>query len=129
MTPSSSYTGGCHCGQVRFEVQIREWKAIDCNCSICRRKGFLHLIIPPSDFNLLSGADQLTRYQFNTDLAIHLFCQTCGIHAFYHPRSHPNDIDVNLWCLDAAANSTFVEQFEIQPFDGQRWEDSIEQLQ
>src|SRR6476620_9933134 len=80
-------TGGCHCGRVRFRVTADLARITECNCSICTKKGFLHLIVPPEQFKLLSGADALTIYRFNTGTAKHTFCSTCGIHAFYVPRS------------------------------------------
>ncbi|WP_448573640.1 GFA family protein [Trichothermofontia sp.] len=123
-TPST-YTGGCHCGAVRFQVTVADDRRVyDCNCSICRKKGFLHLIVPPEQFTLLQGGDNLSTYTFNTGIAKHLFCRTCGIHAFYRPRSHPDQFDVNVHCLDGDV----VPQFEIVPFDEANWENSIDTL-
>jgi hypothetical protein len=119
------YQGGCHCGAVRYQIQVEQLAAVDCNCSICTKKGFIHLIIPASRFMLLQGADALSTYTFNTGIAKHHFCRHCGIHSFYRPRSHPEGYDVNLRCLDGNA----IEQFQITPFDGQHWEDQIEQIQ
>lgn len=116
-----TYEGGCHCGAVRFRVIVDEHKADDCNCSICRKKGFLHLIVPSERFTLLSGADLLTTYTFNTGVAKHTFCRICGIHPFYHPRSHPESIDVNVRCLD----EDVVSRFRIVPFDGVNWEQNV----
>lgn len=116
--------GGCHCGAVRYRVTIRSRRAVECNCSICSKKGFLHVIVPESDFQLLSGADALTTYTFGTHTAKHHFCRYCGIHSYYRPRSHPNDVDVNLRCLDGVNPS----EFEISTFDGRNWEDSIDEL-
>jgi hypothetical protein len=108
------HRGGCHCGRVRFEVDApARVQALDCNCSICRRTGFLHLIVPARAFRLLSGADALAEYTFGTGAARHRFCRHCGIKAFYVPRSHPDGIDVNVRCLDAGT----VEALEIVPFD------------
>ena len=118
------YFGGCHCGAVRFRVRIKILEGIDCNCSICTKKGFLHLIVPVSDFELLQGSDFLTVYQFNTRQARHTFCRHCGVHSFYYPRSHPNGVDVNLRCLDG----NVLEEFVIKPFDGQNWEENIAQI-
>src|SRR5215469_2665225 len=92
--------GGCHCGRVRFRATGDLAQTIICNCSICTKKGFLHLIVAPEQFELLSGADDLAIYQFNTKTAKHTFCRVCGIHAFYVPRSDPDKIDVNVRCLD-----------------------------
>jgi hypothetical protein len=124
MPELTQYQGGCHCGAVRFKVAIAEHQAIDCNCSICQKKGYLHLIVPPDRFTLLTGADALTTYTFNTHTAKHTFCKVCGMHPFYTPRSHPDQVDVNVRCLDGDA----LAQFEITPFDGQNWEDQIDQL-
>lgn len=118
------YEGGCHCGAVRFGVVVDKLKADDCNCSICKKKGFLHLIVPREQFTLLQGADVLTTYKFNTGVAQHKFCRVCGIHSFYHPRSHPDCIDVNIRCLDGDA----VSDFEIVAFDGMNWEENIHKL-
>lgn len=119
-----TYEGGCHCGAVRFRVTTAQTDALDCNCSICRKKGFLHLIVPAADFTLIAGEDALTTYRFNTGLALHTFCKTCGIHPFYTPRSHPDGIDINIRCLDGDP----LSQFTVKPFDGQNWEANIESI-
>jgi hypothetical protein len=125
MTEPIIYQGGCHCGAVRYQIQVEQLEAVDCNCSICTKKGFIHLIVPASRFTLLQGADALSTYTFNTRIAKHHFCRHCGIHSFYRPRSHPEGYDVNLRCLDGNA----IDRFQITPFDGQHWEDQIEQIQ
>jgi hypothetical protein len=105
--PLVTHRGGCHCGRVRFEVDApAHIDALDCNCSICRMTGFLHLIVPASRFRLLSGADALVEYTFNTGAAKHRFCGRCGIKSFYIPRSHPDGVDVNVRCLDAGSVAT-----------------------
>jgi hypothetical protein len=109
---------------VRFRVTVRQHRALDCNCSICRMKGFLHVIVPREDFELLRGADALSEYRFGTGLARHTFCRTCGIHPFYTPRSHPDGVDVNARCLDGDA----LERFEVQPFDGRNWEENVDAI-
>jgi hypothetical protein len=119
--PLASYEGGCHCGAVRFRVLVAEHEALDCNCSICAKKGFLHLIVPRERFTLLAGEDALATYTFNTRTAKHTFCRTCGIHAFYTPRSHPDGVDVNVRCLDGDVPSAF----RVVPFDGRRWDESV----
>ncbi|AKG21121.1 GFA family protein [Calothrix sp. 336/3] len=125
-TPESvTYQGGCHCGSVRFQVVVDKHQATDCNCSICQKKGFLHLIVSRDKFTLLQGEDKIATYKFNTQVAQHKFCSVCGIHSFYIPRSHPDCIDVNLRCLDGDVMS----QFTIVPFDGRNWEASVHQLQ
>ncbi|MBI3205461.1 MAG: GFA family protein [Polyangiaceae bacterium] len=124
MTSAEWHAGSCHCGAVRFRVAVRKFEAIDCNCSICHRLGFLHLIVPPDDFELVSGEDQLSEYRFNTGVARHRFCKTCGIHPFYTPRSHPDRIDVNVRCLDRA----LYPRFQLTSFDGENWEDNVGKL-
>ena len=109
-----THSGGCHCGAVAFEVEApAKLVASDCNCSICRMSGFLHLIVPRSRFHLLQGADELTEYKFNTGTARHLFCSRCGIKSFYVPRSNPDGYSVNVRCLDART----IEHIEVQLFD------------
>ena len=120
-----TYSGGCHCGAVRFRVTVEKHEALDCNCSICQKKGFLHLIVPPERFTLLSGEDVLTTYTFNTGTAKHTFCRICGIHSFYRPRSHPDRFDVNVRCLDDCA----ISKFQILPFDGVNWEQNVHLLE
>lgn len=113
------HKGGCHCGAVRFEVEApREITVQECNCSLCRMTGFLHLIVPKSRFRLLSGHDQLTEYTFNTCTAKHLFCRICGVKSFYVPRSNPDGFSVNLRCVDASG----FDHVGIEAFDGQNWE-------
>ncbi len=113
------HTGGCHCGRVRFEVFApAKVKVSECNCSICSKSGYLHLIVPGDRFKLLSGGEALTTYGFNTHRAKHLFCKVCGIKSFYVPRSHPDGFSVNARCLDPGT----VESMTIEPFDGRNWE-------
>ncbi len=116
--------GGCHCGAVRYRVTARSRDAVECNCSMCRKKGYLHLIVDESDFELLSGADAITTYTFGTHTAQHHFCSRCGVHSFYRPRSHPERVDVNIRCLDGVTPS----DFRFYAFDGQNWEESVEAL-
>jgi hypothetical protein len=99
--PLVTHRGGCHCRRVRFEVDApAQLDVLDCNCSICRMSGFLHLIVPAMRFRLVAGADALSEYTFNTGAARHLFCRHCGIKSFYVPRSHPDGFDINARCLD-----------------------------
>ena len=120
----TTYEGGCHCGAVRFRVEVLEHDAVTCNCSICQKKGFLHLIVPKERFTLLSGEGNLTTYRFNTGVAKHTFCTTCGIHPFYTPRSHPDAVDVNVHCLDGDV----LAAFPVRRFDGKNWEDNVASL-
>jgi hypothetical protein len=119
----ATMSGGCHCGRVRFRVTAELSGVTECNCSICSKKGFLHLIVPPGQFELLSGEDALTTYRFNTGTARHTFCASCGIHPFYVPRSDPDKIDVNVRCLDGVDLASLT----LHRFDGRNWEHAIGQ--
>ncbi len=115
----TTHRGGCHCGRVRFEVEAPPvLEVLDCDCSMCRKTGFLHLIATKEQFRLLSGADALSTYQFNTGTAKHIFCGHCGIKSFYVPRSHPDGFSVNARCLDEGT----VQGMNVAPFDGRDWE-------
>ena len=121
----TAHRGGCHCGRVRFEVRGRaHLQVLDCNCSMCSKLAYLHLIVPESRFKLLSGEDALTAYQFNTGAARHLFCAHCGIKSFYVPRSHPDSYSVNARCLDDGT----VQGMTVTPFDGRDWEQAAAAL-
>ena len=125
MTALVTHRGGCHCGDVAFEVEApARLTAQDCNCSICSMTGYLHLIVPANRFRLLRGDDRLTAYTFNTGVARHLFCRRCGIKSFYVPRSNPDGYSVNARCLDRST----IEHLAIEPFDGQNWERSAAAL-
>jgi hypothetical protein len=114
-----TYRGGCHCGRVRFEVDAPpRLEVLECNCSICSRTGYLHLIVAKPQFRLLAGQDALTAYRFNTGTARHLFCSICGVKSFYVPRSHPDGYSVNARCLDGVA----LDALAVAPFDGRDWE-------
>jgi hypothetical protein len=117
--------GGCHCGRVRFEVcSDPEIAADECNCSICRKSGFLHLLVAKSDFKLLQGKDSLQNYRFNSGIAQHYFCRECGIKSFYIPRSHPEGVSVNVHCLDREG----IASITVTPFDCENWEKNIHKL-
>lgn len=121
----TTHTGGCHCGRVRFEVDApRIVEATECNCSVCSKFAYLHLIVPRSDFRLLDGDDVLTTYSFNTGTAQHLFCSQCGVKSFYIPRSHPDGVSVNVRCLDPGT----IGAIKVTPFDGRNWEQNVAEL-
>jgi hypothetical protein len=114
-----THKGGCHCGRVRFEVDAPAELIIDeCNCSMCSRTGYLHLIVTADRFRITQGKDALTTYTFNTGTAKHLFCATCGIKPFYVPRSHPDGWSVNARCID----SDTIAAMNINAVDGKNWE-------
>jgi hypothetical protein len=117
----ATYEGGCHCGRVRFRVTGTLDEVSDCNCSMCTKKGFLHWIVGPEQFELVQGSETLTTYQFNTRVARHTFCRACGIHPFYVPRSDPDKIDVNARCLDGIDVATLRRR----SFDGRDWEEAM----
>ena len=113
--------GGCHCGRVRFRAQVDLEQLSHCSCTICTKKGILHLPVFPSEFELLRGKNALTVYTFETGVAQHTFCSHCGMHAFYIPRANPHRISVNARCLDD------VDGPSLKPsrcFDGRHWEDA-----
>jgi len=123
--PMNWKTGGCHCGMVRFAVLAPDVIEVkECNCSICRRTGYLHLIVDKERFRLLSGEDKLTTYRFNTGIAKHHFCSLCGIKSFYVPRSKPDGFSVNVRCLDHGQ----VTISRVTLFDGQHWEEQMAAL-
>lgn len=114
-----THTGDCHCGRVRFEFNCLPDQVVHrCNCSICERVGFLHLIIPARNFTLLTSWDELTEYNFGSGIARHFFCRHCGVKPFYVPRSNPDGYSVNWRCVDHSSFGDVV----IEDFDGQNWE-------
>ncbi|MCW5744949.1 MAG: GFA family protein [Alphaproteobacteria bacterium] len=113
--------GGCHCGRVRFRAEVDLDLMSQCSCTICTKKGILHLPASPEVFQLLRGKHALTVYTFGTGVAQHAFCTQCGMHAFYIPRSQPDRISVNARCLDG------IDGPSLKPtrfFDGRHWEDA-----
>lgn len=125
MDTLSTFSGGCHCGRVRFEVDApAPLHVLDCNCSICRMTGFLHVIVDAARFRLLHGEEALVDYRFGTGTARHLFCGQCGIKSFYVPRSHPDGFSVNARCLDGVS----LESLRITPFDDRDREASMAAL-
>ena len=114
-----THRGGCHCGNVAFTFtappRLVAW---DCNCSICAMKRNTHAIIPAPTFTLLTPAANMSEYRFGTCQARHLFCSTCGVCAYYHPRSNPDGIAVTIACLAPGS----VASVEVRPYDGRNWE-------
>ncbi len=115
--------GSCHCGAVLVEVEApADIEAYECNCSMCERVGFLHLIVPAQRFRLVQGRDHLTTYTFNTGVAKHTFCKVCGVKVFYVPRSNPDGFSVNVRCLDGST----ITSVRVLPFDGRNWESAAD---
>ena len=118
-------SGGCHCGRVRYEIEIPERILVNrCSCSICQKSGYLHLIVPADRFKLLCGEEDLLEYRFHTGVARHLFCGVCGIKSFYVPRSHPDSFSVNLNCIDLPDKVDVT----IEEFDGRNWSKNRKRL-
>ena len=115
-----TYHGSCHCGAVAFEADLDLSEVSQCNCSICSKKGALHRRVSKDRFRLLRGQDDLQLYQFNTKVSRHQFCRHCGIHAFANPRSYPDQVLVNVRCLDDF--DVFSDEFAIKLVDGRNWE-------
>jgi len=124
-TECVTHHGGCHCGKVRFEVDApAELEAHLCNCSICSMTAHLHLIVPASRFRLVRGREDLATYTFNTGVAKHRFCRTCGIKSFYIPRSNPDGVSVNIRCLEPET----IAAVRVTDFDGRHWEAHADRL-
>jgi len=95
-----TYKGSCHCGSVVFEIEAYIQEFLECNCSICIKKGMFHLPVEDKNFKILKGKKNLSLYQFGTNQASHWFCKNCGIHPFGRPRTNPNRYTINLRCLE-----------------------------
>lgn len=122
-----TYHGSCHCGAVTFEAKMDLSVLVQCNCSICSKKGTLHSRISKQDFKLLSGKNDLSLYQFDSKEAKHLFCKHCGIHPFSRPRFDPEMVSINVRCLDDFDAQT--ADFELRLFDGKNWEQAVAAFQ
>lgn len=116
MAEARTWTGGCHCGAVRYRVTMALERAITCNCSICSKSGTMLSFVPASQFELVSGEDFLTDYQFGRKHIHHLFCKRCGIKSFGRgagPDGTPM-VAVNVRCLDGVD----LDEVPTQRFDG-----------
>ena len=122
-TMQAELTFSRHCGfmkcNVKHQSSSEPLRVLDCNCSICKKKGFLHYIVNESAFELSSpqSLQELSCYTFQTHVAKHYFCPKCGICTFYKPRSNPDGWSVNMRCVDSESVKYIVESF-----DGQNWE-------
>lgn len=119
-----TYRGSCHCGRVTFEMQAELDYVVDCNCSLCRRRGALWHGASDSSLRILSGEAELQLYQFNTMTARHYFCRHCGICPFIRPRLDPTRWAVNVRCIDGLDLSAI----EVRSFDGEHWEEAAKAL-
>jgi hypothetical protein len=98
--------------------------AMECNCSICRRKGAIWQAVDSERFRIVSGQEDLGLYQFGTKTAKHFFCRNCGVSTFSNPRIAPDRWAVNLRCVE----DVDLGALKIVPFDGQNWEQSAQAL-
>jgi hypothetical protein len=117
------YTGGCHCGKIRFEVEGVIEDVTVCNCSICSKTGYLHWVVPPERLRLLTPSGAWRTYRFLTGRAEHRFCPECGISPFRVARSDPDAIDVNARCLDGVDAARLPQRL----FDGRNWDEAYRQ--
>ncbi len=108
--PAETRTGGCHCGAVRFSVDLPEgWYALRCNCTLCSMKGNVMIDVPLDALTITRGQDELTLYTFGTHQAKHHFCRHCGIHPFHQLRSNPQEYGINAVCIDGMSPYDFAE--------------------
>jgi hypothetical protein len=98
--PMAKYQGSCHCGTIRFEIETDFPELTMCDCSICRKKNALMVKVHESKFRLLAGQESLTEYQFHTMTARHYFCKVCGIYPFHRKRVTPDNLGINVFCLE-----------------------------
>lgn len=106
---AKKHTGGCHCGEVRFEVEVDATNASRCNCSICQKIAFLGAMVKPGDFKLLTDESKLSVYEWGGKISRRFFCKSCGVHSF--GRGHLEQlggdyVSINVNCLDDVDPST-----------------------
>ena len=121
-----SYKASCHCREISVEVKSTPEHVIQCNCSICTKKGFLHWIVKKDQVRFISGKESIRDYQFNTKTAHHYFCPTCGVSPLYIPRSHPDSYSVNFRCFDNFDELSKTQKIVF--FDGQNWESEVDKI-
>ena len=116
MADTKNYSGGCHCGQVRFDVTAELSQVMACNCSICTKRGALWVFVSPDHFALRAGTDDLADYQFHKKKIHHLFCRECGVGAFSRGETPEGAemIAINVCCLGGVDIATLPTI----PFDG-----------
>jgi hypothetical protein len=120
MSEIKTYSGRCHCGAVRYTATTDLSSMGDCNCSRCKRLGWIMQSLPAADFELESGEDNLSLYQFNTEHIAHLFCKTCGIESFARGSDGKGNalVMINVNCLD---DVPIVDRLTIKHWDGANW--------
>jgi len=113
------HKGGCHCGKVRYEVEVELKNAIECNCSHCQMKGLILAFVPAENFKIVSGEDNLTDYRFNKKFIAHLFCKDCGVQSFSRAKNKEgkDTVGLNMRCID----DIDLKKLNITPFDGKNW--------
>ena len=95
-----TWSGSCHCGRVKFEIDTDFPELTSCDCSICSRKNALMVKVHEDNFRLIEGEDAVVAYQFHTRTARHYFCGVCGIYPFHRKRVTPDFYGINIFCLD-----------------------------
>jgi hypothetical protein len=118
------HQGSCHCKKVIFEYESAPMPALECNCSICKRKGAIWQAVSNEHFKIVSGEEALELYQFGTKTAKHFFCKHCGISTFSNPRIAPDKWAINLRCVD----DIDIGSLAIVSFDGENWEQAAQAL-
>lgn len=116
--------GSCHCGKILFEYPSAPIAALECNCSLCRRKGAIWQAVDNEHFKIIADQEDLGLYQFGTKTAKHFFCKTCGVSTFSNPRLAPDKWAVNLRCVD----DVDLGAVQVLPFDGRNWEQAAQAL-
>ena len=103
--------GACHCGAVRFTAELPKGlaSARRCTCSICQMRGAVAVTGSITGFWLHQGADKLATYRFNTGVAEHHFCLECGIYTHHKRRSNPDELGINVACLEGLSPFDFLE--------------------
>jgi hypothetical protein len=99
----------CHCGAVKLRVRLSDGVATArrCDCSYCRMRGAVAVSAPLDGLEIVEGAENLTLYQFNTKVAEHYFCRTCGIYTHHRRRSNPNEYGVNVAIIEGRSPFDF----------------------
>ena len=108
--------GSCHCGRITYRLDAEPTEAIQCNCSICRRKGSLLAAFAPDQFHLETSRDDIATYTFGRHVIRHQFCKTCGCAPFSEGTGPDGEamVAVNLRCAENLDFSTL----KIAQFDG-----------